>query len=175
MNRLILLFIILFVTACKSTGYQPESSAGGFSEIQLDTNIFKVTYKGNGLTSVEEASDFSLLRSAELSHKHGFKYFVIVEEENYTKDSQYTTSERTVTNFSTLNNGSVQTQGNSINYQEALNGTATTQKIGGNTYHVSKPRSSNVIMCYHEKPNDFSYNVDFLIKSIKQKYKMSID
>ena len=46
--------------------------SGGFTESQLDTNVFRVTFKGNGYTSPDRAEDMALLRSAELALQHGF-------------------------------------------------------------------------------------------------------
>ena len=46
-----------------ATTYQSEGLTGGFSETQLDENIFRVTFYGNGYTGKERVTDFALLRS----------------------------------------------------------------------------------------------------------------
>ena len=41
----------------------------------------------------------------------------------------------------------------------------------GQTYNISKPNSSNTIVCFKDKPeNGFSYNAEFISESIKEKY-----
>ena len=37
------------VLAGCATAYQPEGLTGGFDETQLDRNVFRVSFKGNGL------------------------------------------------------------------------------------------------------------------------------
>ena len=56
----------LVLVAC-ATAYQPQSFSGGFSETQLDKNVFRVSFKGNGYTNAERAEEMALLRSAELA------------------------------------------------------------------------------------------------------------
>ena len=125
------LSIVLLLGGCATT-YQPQGLSGGFSETQIDTNVFTVTFKGNGYTGQDKANDFTLLRSAELTLEHGFKYFVVVDALQYSK--------------------------NSI----------------GQTYNISKPRSSNTIICFSEKSQGFSYNAEFIVKSLKQKHGIEI-
>ena len=43
----------------------------GFSETQLDTNVYTVRFSGNGYTSPSKAADFALLRSAEITLMRG--------------------------------------------------------------------------------------------------------
>jgi len=84
MNRLkaiAFVFVVLAVSGC-ATPYQQRGLAGGFSETQLAENVFEVRFSGNGYTSSERASDFALLRSAELSLERGFRYFVVDDNEN---------------------------------------------------------------------------------------------
>jgi hypothetical protein len=73
----ILFALIIFPTGC-ATRYQPEGFTGGYSESQLGDNIFQVSFRGNSYTGQEITTDFTLLRSAELTLQNGFRYFVIV-------------------------------------------------------------------------------------------------
>lgn len=159
----------LFLFGCATT-YQPQGMTGGFSEVQLDTNVFKVTFNGNGFTNREIANDYALLRSAELAHKNGFKYFLIVDSEQTSENSTFTTPTTATTNISANTYGNASTYGNHTNYNASTYGTATTTVSGGQTYNVSKPQATNTIICFHEKPQGFAYNVDFVIKSIKEKH-----
>jgi len=85
MNRLKTIaaaFLATIAVAGCATSYQQRGFSGGFSETQLAENVFEVRFSGNGYTSSERASDFALLRSAELSLERGFRYFVVDDNEN---------------------------------------------------------------------------------------------
>ena len=125
--------VVLVLQGC-ATPYQKDGFKGGFSETQLDENVFNVSFKGNGNTGRERVSDFTLLRSAELATQSGYNYFVVIASENYRSYSMSTASD-------------------------------------GQTYNISKPNSSNTIVCFKDKPeNGFSYNAEFISASIKEKY-----
>ena len=150
--------VLIFLQGCE-TAYQSYGFAGGYSETQLDTNVFKVAFRGNGYTGSERASDFTLLRCAELALQNGYKYFVVIDANSYTSNSTYTTPTTYNTTANVYGTG---------NYAY---GNATTTMYGGQTYNISKPSSSNTIVCFTEKPtNGFSYNAEFIYKNITQKY-----
>jgi hypothetical protein len=154
-----LLIFVLLLVGC-ATAYQPKGFSGGFSETQLGENIFQVSFRGNGYTRSERASDFSLLRSAEVAIEHGFKYFVIVESGKDSTISAHTTPTQSYTTGSAYGAG---------NYAY---GSATTTTYGGQTYFISKPRITNTILCFKEKPeiNGLVFEAAFVARSIKQKY-----
>ncbi len=157
-NLFIITFVAIFIQGCATT-YQRAGLTGGYSETQLDENVFKVSFRGNGYTERERVSDFTLLRSAELTLENGYKYFVIIDANSYTSNSTYTTP---TTSHTT---GSANVYGNSVY------GRATTTTTGGQTYNISKPSSSNTIVCFKEKPDSgFSYNAEFIYKNISEKY-----
>ena len=85
----VLIFAAILVAGC--TAYQKQGLTGGFSETQLGENVFQVTFKGNAYTSRERVSDFNLLRSAEITLENGYRYFVIVDSEKYSKTGSYRT------------------------------------------------------------------------------------
>jgi hypothetical protein len=68
------------LTAC-ATSYQSNGLMGGYSEKQLKENVFEVKFGGNGLTTRQRATDFALLRSAELTLEKGYNYFVIIDSQ----------------------------------------------------------------------------------------------
>lgn len=159
MKYLLQIALVLVLLQGCATNYQSSGFSGGYSETQLDENVFRVTFSGNGYTSGERASDFALLRSAELALKNGYKYFVIIATDNYTSSSTYTTP--TTSNTTAYFHGSG-------NYAY---GNATTTTYGGQTYNIFKPSSTNTIMCFKEKPEGgFSYNADFVYRNIKAQY-----
>jgi hypothetical protein len=137
-----------------ATTYQKSGFGGGYSETQLDINVFKVSFRGNRHTDKERVADFTLLRSAELALKNGYQYFAIINSNSHASHSSHTTP---ITSHTT---GSAYDSGGYL--------TTTT---GGQTYHTSKPSSSNTMVCFKEKPEStFSYNANFIYKSITEKY-----
>ena len=152
------LLTLISLTGC-ATSYQGIAYTGGYSETRLAENVFRVSFKGNAYTSRERAADFALLRSAELTLENGYTHFVIIDAEDYSKVSTYTTPTTSNTTASAYGSG---------NY---IYGSATTTTTGGETHNISKPRRSNVIMLFKHKPQGtFSYNADFLKRELRKKY-----
>jgi len=161
-NFIAITFAALILQGCTPTSYQKTGLTGGYSDTQLDENIFHVSFNGNGFTSRERAVDFTLLRSAELTIKNGFEYFAVIDANSYTSHSTYTTPTTSQTT------GSAHVSGNYVY------GSATTTTTGGQTYEISKPSSSNTIMCFKEKPEAFfTYSAKFIYRSIRQKYNIT--
>lgn len=160
MRQWMILVIAVFIFSGCATKYQSTGFTGGYTETRLGDNVFNVSFRGNGFTSRQRTADFTLLRSAELSLKNGYKYFIITNSENYTRNSTYTTPTRSHTNI----NGNV--------YGNTFYGSANTRTYGGQTYNISKPSTNNTIICFKEKPknNTIVYEANFIIKSIKEKY-----
>ncbi len=148
----------LFLTACATT-YQPQSFSGGFSETQLDKNVFRVSFRGNGYTDRERAEDFALLRSAELTLKNGFTHFVIVDGRSGTDYSAFTTPTQSTT------------YGSANVYGNTAYGRSTTTTTGGQTVLIQKPSSTNTIVCLNGKPEGvFAYDASFIYRSLREKY-----
>ncbi len=154
----LIILVVVFLQGC-ATAYQSRGMTGGYSETQLDVNVFKVAFRGNGFTGRERVADFTLLRSAQLALQNGYKYFVIINANSYTSNSTFTTPTTSNTTANVYGTG---------NYAY---GNATTTTYGGQTYNVSKPSSTNTIACYKEKPKfGFSYNAELIYKNITKKY-----
>ena len=76
MRRLSPIVVVLFLWGC-ATPYQERGFSGGYKETKLKKNVFRVSFKGNSFTDIRKASDFALLRCAELTLEKGFRFFVI--------------------------------------------------------------------------------------------------
>ena len=160
MKHILLVIMTLATLQGCATAYQSRGHSGGYSETQLDENIFKVSFSGNGYISANKVADYTLLRSAELTLQNGFKYFAIVDANSHIENSTYTSPT------------TYHTTGNVIG--TTYNAKTTTR--GGQTYHFSKPSSSNMIVCYKEKPeNIFTYSAEFVFKNITEKYNIKHD
>ncbi len=160
MVKLLPLLILSALLMGCATAYQSDGFSGGYSETQLGENIFQVSFSGNGYTRGERASNFALLRSAEVTTENGFRYFIIVEAGKDASLATYTTPTHSYTT------GSVYGYGNTAY------GSATTTTDGGRTYIISKPSATNTIVCFKKKPNvaGLVFDAEFVKKSLKQKY-----
>jgi len=76
-----LVLLALAIAGCASaTAYRPVGTDGGYSELQLAPDMFRVAFQGNVYTSQEQVADLALLRAAELSLAHGAPYFVVINQ-----------------------------------------------------------------------------------------------
>lgn len=162
MKLLSVLLLIAFLSGCATT-YQRKGFSGGYSETQLGENIFQVSFLGNGYTRGERASDFALLRSAEVTTENGFRYFIVVESGKDSSLSTYTTPTQS------------HTTGSAYGYGNTAYGSATTTTTGGQTYIIRKPSTTNMILCFKEKPNvaGLIFEAEFVKKSLRQKYSIT--
>lgn len=171
MKRVLVGFMLLLMCSC-ATPYQPCGLTGGYYETQLDANVYRVSFRGNGVTSPERAADLCLLRSAMLAKQHGFSYFIIIDNNSYTNQSMVTlpTTATTTANINTF--GTAHFYGNKINTNTNSYGTSNTVVSGGATNVVSRPTSCNTIMCFKERPQTavLIYDANFLTKRLSQQY-----
>lgn len=82
----LLLLVMGTLIGC-ATPYQSASFMGGFDETKLSNNSYQVNFRGNKYSSTQRATDFTLLRSAELTLENGYAYFVVVDSQNRTRQS----------------------------------------------------------------------------------------
>lgn len=65
------------------TPYQPnipgQAASGGFSEVRIEPDRFRVNFTGNSLTSRETVEGYLLFRAAELTTQNGYDWFSIVD------------------------------------------------------------------------------------------------
>jgi hypothetical protein len=81
------------LTACETpTPYQPlekgSKVAGGFTDTRLDADHYRVTFRGNSLTSRSTVENYLLYRAAELTVQSGGDWFETME--NHTDKQQRT-------------------------------------------------------------------------------------
>ncbi|WP_026296579.1 CC0125/CC1285 family lipoprotein [Hirschia maritima] len=82
----------LTIAACATQpAYRPASSynGAGYSEQIIESNRFRVSFKGSSTTPRDEVETFLLLRAAELTLENGFDYFVVVDRETETKSRSH--------------------------------------------------------------------------------------
>jgi len=82
------------LAACATpTPYQPivrsGAASGGFSELRLEPNRYRVNFAGNSLTSRETVEGYLLFRAAELTVQSGYDWFAIVDRDTDKKVRTY--------------------------------------------------------------------------------------
>jgi hypothetical protein len=85
---------LIGLAACgTATPYQPnvpgQSSSGGYSELRLEPNRFRVNFQGNSLTSRETVEAYLLYRAAELTTQQGYDWFSMVDRDTERKTQTY--------------------------------------------------------------------------------------
>jgi hypothetical protein len=155
------------ISGC-ATAYQQQSFSGGFDETQLDRNVFGVSFKGNGFTAPERATDLALLRCAELTLANGYRYFAVIDAQQRTKQSAFTTPTQSYTTGTA--SGTAYRSGNAV-YGSAT-GSSQTTTYGGDTIVISKPSATNTIVLLKERNEikGVTYDAQFLYSSLSQKY-----
>lgn len=74
------------LAACATpTPYQPnirgQQTSGGYSEVRIEPDRFRVNFAGNSLTSRETVEGYLLYRAAELTLQEGYDTFTIVDRQ----------------------------------------------------------------------------------------------
>lgn len=152
--------IVASLLAGCATSYQDQSWTGGFTETQLDENVWQVNFNGNGYTSLERVRDFALLRSAEIALTNGYPYFAVMDENASERNSSFTTQSTTNAYGSCMGG--------------MCSGYATTTP--GQTYNVKKHGNSRVVVMLNEKPEQgFVYNARMVFDSMVGKYGLQED
>lgn len=84
----------LALSSCMTaTPYQPATNSGttrgGYTDEQLDSDHFRVSFAGNSLTSRETVERYLLYRAAELTVQKGFDHFILTSRDTETKSQTY--------------------------------------------------------------------------------------
>lgn len=144
--------IFVLLIGC-STPYKSAGLTGGYSDVQLSKDIYKVSFRGNGFTSNEKVQDYLLYRCAQLTDSKGYKYFIVLAGNENHSDQIYTTP----TTINTHVNGNIYSKGtartNYYGYQSksnfTLNGNTSTNAnttiTQGTTYNIRKYTDTAVI------------------------------
>lgn len=137
-------FTLLAALAC-ATPYQPIGFRGGFTESRLGPDFFAVRFNGNGYTDAARATDFTILRAAELALKAGYPYFIVMQETDTTSQKATAT-----TSYS------------------RLFGWQTRQDV------TIKPGQEIKVRCFHDKPSGagYVYEAGFIQRELRSKYQL---
>lgn len=140
-----------------ATPYQSAGFTGGFSEIQLAPDVFRIVFRGNGFTDPQRAQDFAVLRAADLTLSRGFRYFGILGGADSVSQSSFTTP------------GEIYSSG----YFNGSTYYGTSTYVPGQTFTSFKPESGLLIRCFSERPSNVpALDAQFLANSLRAAYKI---
>ena len=152
MNRLVVCLVLISLATACATQYQPRGTTGGFTETRLSPEAYRVSFNGNRRTGMSRATDFTLLRCAELTLQNEFTHFVIIEENQWTKD-EISVSRGTVRPAQSI--------------QESDD-----RFIAPDVLRTQSPRSTNTIYMLNTTDGIDAevFDATFIVKSLKTKY-----
>jgi hypothetical protein len=81
-------------TACTTaTPYQPlnpeRRSSGGYSDLRVEANRYRVTFAGNTMTGRETVETYLLYRAAQLTTQQGYDWFVMADRDTEKKSRTF--------------------------------------------------------------------------------------
>ncbi|MCY4400886.1 MAG: serine protease [Gemmatimonadetes bacterium] len=79
-TALALLGVVFLMFAGCATPYQRYGAAGGFQDVRLAPDLFRVVFLANAFTGAQQAYDYALLRGADLAITHGFTHIALVDQ-----------------------------------------------------------------------------------------------
>ena len=92
MKRGMAVMMVLLATGCASAYRSTDTSlTGGYSEIRLAPDAWRVVFEGNGFTERAVAEKFLMRRAAELSLEQGKRWFVLERHDQWMR-KQFTKS-----------------------------------------------------------------------------------
>jgi hypothetical protein len=146
----------LLLTAC-ATPYQSKGLRGGFTDVQLNKNVFQIAFNGNGYTPPSDVQNMALLRASEVTLEHGFQYFVIVANSDVGTRGVIRTPMTAMT--TTTGFGTPTLQSNTV-------------ATGGYAVPFHRPGMMTTISCLDKKPEGtFAYNAKSIYDSLSKQYK----
>jgi hypothetical protein len=160
MERLMISLVVVVLLSgmggC-ATPYKKTGFGGGYYEMKVQDDIFKVGFSGNAYIGSDRVKGFTLLRCAEVALENGYCYFVILDEDSYITQRTITTRSREKATV--------------YDYYGFPHGRIVTTVPETTTY--SKPSASNLIQCFKEKPFGIStviYDAEQVKTNLRNQY-----
>ena len=140
------------VTPMVPTGYvpAPDPAGYGYSETQTADGNLEITFRANEATSLEQATDFALLRSASVALENGCRFFAIVAMEVASTQEAETSSPELRT----------------LSHADQLSGRALR---GGPVTDATAPTSLITVSC-RDAGDGAAYDADFIRDSVTEKH-----
>jgi hypothetical protein len=81
MNYFLCIMVLTTILGCAAaTTYQPSGLTGGYSEIKLQDDVWRVVFSGNGFATLESIQSYWLFRCSELTIEKGYDGFEILSQ-----------------------------------------------------------------------------------------------
>src|SRR5208337_1181572 len=87
---LVTVLCVVLLSGC-ATPYKESGPMGGYSDMQIDHNTVKVSFRGNAYTHKDTVETYMLYRCAEVTVEKGYDWFAIVSESGETKHGSFNT------------------------------------------------------------------------------------
>ena len=155
MKNLIVLFCGLLLAACSSY----SSTTKGY---QLDDNVFRVEMRGTADNDVNDATEYALLKAAELTIDNGAKYFTVESTMDRAKKGAIVLPGSSQSNTTTTANATL--YGNSAwgNASSTTYGTYTPAQ----TLNFVRPGVDVIIKTYASEPGGSFFDASKVTKYI---------
>lgn len=153
--------------ACALTPYTKQWGGYGYSDAPLGADRFRVTFQSVQSDPAQMTVDLALLRGAEVTLAHGYRYFVVLDERRENTQTSYTEPATSTTETSTRTEGNETKTTSKTTYNEAK------------TVVVNHPSVTQTIRCYLDAPRDAGnamvYDAQFLWRELGAKYRVKRD
>ena len=164
--------LALFVAGCASN-YAKKANwvfgYSGYTNQQIDSNTFVVSFQANGYTSQQTVQSYVLLRCAEVTAEAGYDYFVIAEANDTGRTVPIVVPGSSTSYTTGSGSGYASTYGNMTYGSASGSATTTTQTSPGYAFGVRLPGSTVMIKAFHgKKPdnNPMAYDAREVIKYV---------
>lgn len=83
MRKLLTILAAASLAACATpTPFEPLNSSGyGFADQKIEENRYRISFRGNSLTTKEQVEAALLLRAAEVTLENGYDHFIVVSDD----------------------------------------------------------------------------------------------
>ena len=160
--------VALVIGAGCATPYRPVKGGTGFSDSQVAADKFVVSFQGNGQTTSEQASDYALLRSAQVTLKHGFNYFAVVDITNTSSARPYIERQQFYSDYPPNMGLPPPSPGGFEPYRFGYIAEYDQPRI------YFRPGTRFLIQCFRIRPDKpFTYDAASVERSLTGKYKLS--
>jgi hypothetical protein len=159
--------LLVAVVAGCATPYRPLQAGTGFTDSQVSADQFRVSFKGNGYTTWEQANDFARLRAAQVALDHGFNFFAITDVTNTSSVRSYQARQQYHANYPLPMELPPPVMGGS----DPNRGSYLVEYDQTKVYY--RPGEILLITCFRFKPDKpFTYDAAELARSLSVKYQL---
>lgn len=87
MRKVLTFLAAATLAACATqTPYEPAGASGyGFADQRIERDRYRVSFRGNSLTTRNEVENALLLRAAEVTLENGYDHFIVVSDDTETE------------------------------------------------------------------------------------------